>query len=138
MRKSHQLGDLQLAIMRVLWDRGEAAVADVHEALHRERGLALTTIATMLRKLEQKGVVDHRSEGRQFIYRPLVEQHDVRRSMVREMTERLFGGDSTALVSHLVSEREIDAEDLPRLKRMIAAAEQRRRGAGGSKEGRHG
>ena len=61
------LGDLQHAIMAVLWERGEATTADVHEALQAERGLALTTIATMLRKMEDKGVVAHRAEGRQYI-----------------------------------------------------------------------
>jgi len=121
--RTHHLGDLQLAIMRILWERGEAAVTDVHEALRGERDLALTTIATMLRKMETKGIVDHRIDGRQFIYRPLVDDHAVRRSMVRELTNKLFGGDSAALVSHLLTEREIDAEDLPRLRRLISHRE---------------
>ena len=64
---SHHLGDLQLAIMRVLWNHDEATVAEVHEALEPERGLALTTIATMLTKMEKKGVVEHRAEGRRGI-----------------------------------------------------------------------
>ena len=59
----HTLGDLQHAIMAVLWERGEATAARVHEALREERGLAPTTIATMLRKMEDKGVVAHRAEG---------------------------------------------------------------------------
>lgn len=134
MPRTHHLGDLQLAIMRILWKRGEAPVADVHEALKRERGLALTTIATMLRKLEQKGVVDHRIDGRQFIYRPRIEQHAVRRSMVRELTDRLFGGDSTALVSHLLSEREIDPEELPRLRKLISRSEREQRTADSAPE----
>jgi len=61
------LGELQHAIMTVLWERGEATTGDVHEALRAERGLAFTTIATMLRKMEDKGVVTHRAEGRQFV-----------------------------------------------------------------------
>ena len=129
MPRTHHLGDLQLAIMRILWERGEAAVADVHDALKRERGLALTTIATMLRKLEHKGVVAHRLEGRQFIYRPVIEQHAVRRSMVRELTDRLFGGDPSALVSHLLSEREIDPDELPRLRKLISRREKEERTA---------
>ena len=59
----HTLGDLQHAIMGVLWERGEATTAEVHEALREERGLAPTTIATMLRKMEDKGVVAHRAAG---------------------------------------------------------------------------
>ncbi len=64
MGSKHSLGDLQLAIMRVLWTDGESTVADVHRELLDERGLAPTTIATMLRKMEDKGVVLHRREGR--------------------------------------------------------------------------
>ena len=113
------LGDLQHAIMSVLWDRGEATTADVHAVLQAERGLALTTIATMLRKMEDKGVVAHRSEGRQFVYRPTVTQAEVRESMVGELVQRLFGGDARALVAHLVSEHEIDGADLAELRKRI-------------------
>src|SRR5512137_2337181 len=102
----HTLGDLQHAIMRVLWRRGEATAAEVHAALLPERGLAPTTIATMLRKMEDKGVVAHRSEGRQFVYHTTVSEAEVRRSMVDEDVERLFAGDPAALVSYLVADRE--------------------------------
>lgn len=115
------LGDLQHAIMAVLWERGEATTADVHEALRAERGLALTTIATMLRKMEDKGVVAHRAEGRQFVYRPTVTQAAVRESMVGELVERVFGGDANALVAHLVSQHEIDARELSSLRRRLDA-----------------
>jgi BlaI family transcriptional regulator, penicillinase repressor len=125
---SHHLGDLQLAIMRVLWSRGEATVAEVHEALEPERGLALTTIATMLTKMEKKGVVDHRAEGRRFIYTPSVSEDKVRHSMVADLTSQLFRGDVTALVNHLLSEHEIDARELAQLRELIASK--------GRKEGR--
>lgn len=123
--ESHHLGDLQLAIMRTLWSQGEASVADVHEALEPERGLALTTIATMLAKMEKKGVVDHRAEGRRFIYRPTVSEGQVRRSMVTDLTSQLFRGDVFALVNHLLSEHEIDARELDQLRGLIAAKEDR-------------
>jgi predicted transcriptional regulator len=119
----HTLGDLQHAIMAVLWERGEAAAAQVHEAL-QGRGLAFTTIATMLRKMEEKGVVAHRAVGRQFLYRATVSEAQVQRSMVGELVERLFSGDPRALVAHLVSEHEIDADELRDLRRRVS----RRRG----------
>ncbi|MFN0007519.1 MAG: BlaI/MecI/CopY family transcriptional regulator [Planctomycetota bacterium] len=120
MSRAHQLADLQYAIMRVLWQEGEASVARVQEALGPNRERALTTIATMLAKLEKKGVVAHRSVGRQFLFRAKVSEADVRRSMVGELTRRLFRGDAAALVSHLLAEEEIDREELDRLKAMIA------------------
>jgi len=123
----HTLGDLQHAIMAVLWERGEAPVADVHEALREARGLAPTTIATMLRKMEDKGIVAHSTSGRQFLYRPTVSEDQVRRSMVGELVERLFGGDPNALVAHLVSEHEIEAGELPDLRRRVGAGRKRGR-----------
>ena len=121
MKRLHRLGDLQLAILRVLWRDGEATVADVHEALAAARGLAPTTIATMLQKLERKGVVEHRTEGRRFVYRPLVSEDQVTRTMVAELTAQLFRGDVTALVSHLLSEHDVDRAELARLRTLIAA-----------------
>lgn len=130
MGRAHHLGDLQYAIMRVLWDEGEATVVRVQEALADDRDRALTTIATMLTKMEKKGVVTHRIDGRQFVYAPKIFESDVHRSMVAELTERLFQGDFTALVSHLLSNQEIDAAELKRLKALIAerAGKERRRG----------
>jgi predicted transcriptional regulator len=130
MDKTHHLGDLQYAIMRVLWDEGEASAARVLEALPKADRRAPTTIATMLSKMERKGVVDHRVEGRVFVYRPTVSRQEVHRTMVGDLMDRLFEGDVTALVSHLLSEREVDPAELAELSRLIAEhkkAEARRR-----------
>jgi BlaI family transcriptional regulator, penicillinase repressor len=123
MSQKKSLGDLQLAIMRLLWERGEATVAEVHAGLHEERGLAPTTIATMLVKMEKKGVVVHRAEGRRFLYRPTVTEPEVTRTMVGQLAEHLFGGSATALASHLIAEHEIEADELARLKRLIEERE---------------
>ena len=119
------LGELQHAIMRILWLQEEATVAEVHKALHEERGLAPTTIATMLRKMEDKGVVDHRVEGRHFIYRPVVSEDEVRSSMVGELLDRLFAGDPAALVSHLVADHDLNDAELDRLRALMKAAEEK-------------
>jgi predicted transcriptional regulator len=120
MDKTHHLGDLQYAIMRVLWDEGEASAARVLEALPKVDRRAPTTIATMLSKMERKGVVEHRVEGRVFVYRPTVSRQEVHRTMVGDLMDRLFEGDVTALVSHLLSEREVDPDELAQLSRLIA------------------
>ena len=122
MTATEHLGKLQLTIMRVLWGAGEATVNDVHEALLESHGLAPTTIATMLKKMERKGVVKHRTEGRRFVYRPTVSEELVTRSMVDELAERLFDGDKVALVSHLLQAHEVDADELAALQRQIDAA----------------
>ena len=119
MPERHQLTELQLAILRVLWDRGEATVQDIWETLHAERGLAQTTVATMLSRLERRGVVTRRAESRQYRYRAAVTEQEVQHSMVGELTERLFDGDVTALVQHLLSGEDISPGDIARIRNMI-------------------
>jgi predicted transcriptional regulator len=126
-----RLTDLQFAVMRVLWTRGEATVIDVQDALKPERELANATVATILSRLEQRSVVAHRAEGRQFIYAPCVTEQDVRRSMVAELTHLLFAGDAAALITHLLGSREIEPGDLERVKRMISDEEERSGGENG-------
>ncbi|MGH7702952.1 MAG: BlaI/MecI/CopY family transcriptional regulator [Gemmatimonadales bacterium] len=121
MNDPHLLTDLQIAIMRVLWNRGQATAAEICEALRPERGLAQTTVATLLTRLEKRGVVQHQTRARQYMYSPTVTQSDVRRSMVSELTERLFDGDVAALMSHLLSAREMSPGDLARVRELIAA-----------------
>ena len=125
MAEPHKLTDLQFAIMRVLWDRREATVSDIHEALLPDRGLAPTTVATLLSRLEKRGIVKHRSASRQYVYYPTVSEGEVRRSMVSDLAERLFDGDVAELVSHLLSEREMSAGDLEKVKELIASHEAR-------------
>jgi predicted transcriptional regulator len=122
----HTLGELQHAIMRLLWARDEATVAEVHGALLDERGLAPTTIATMLRKMEDKGVVNHRVEDRHFVYQATITEDEVRSTMVGELLDRLFAGDPAALVSHLVADHDLDEEEIERLRTLLQSAETRK------------
>ena len=123
MAESLELTELQIAILRVLWDRGEATVADVWDVMQRERGLAQTTVATLLSRLERRGVVSRRAEQRQYLYRAELSESDVRQSLVGGLTERMFAGNVSALVNHLLTEHEIAPGDLARLRSLIDAAE---------------
>jgi predicted transcriptional regulator len=119
------LSGLQIAIMRVLWARGEASTAEVADAIG-ERGLAHTTVATVLTRLEKRELVDARREGRQIVYRARVTEAQVRRSMVAGLVDRLFGGDARALVSHLVREDAVAPADLDRLRQLVGRGGKRR------------
>ena len=123
MTETIQLTDLQIAIMRVLWSKGEATAVQIWDALRPERGLAQTTIATMLSRLEKRGVIQHRTQSRQFVYYPTVTEPEVRRSMVGELTERLFDGNVAELMAHLLSGREMSRGDLARVRELIATHE---------------
>jgi predicted transcriptional regulator len=115
-----RLGNLQIEIMRVLWSRGPSSVTQVQQALGG-RNLAYTTVATMLRKMEPRGLVTHDCDGRTFIYRAAVPEQDVRQGMAGDLLDRLFSGSLSSLVSHLLSSREVKREELEELAALIAA-----------------
>lgn len=122
----YSLTELQLEIMKVVWERGEATVVEVQEALVPERRLAHSTVATLLSRLEKRGLLEHRTRRRQYVYRAVVSEQVVRDAVVREFTEladELFRGDVAALVSQLLTARDVEPEDLARVKEMIAAKE---------------
>jgi predicted transcriptional regulator len=116
------LSELQIAVMRVLWKQGETSVTDVATVLAEDRGLKYTTVATLLTRLEKRGVVKQRRESRQLIYCALVSEPQVRRSMVADLVGSLFGGDARELVAHLVSESEVAPGDLERVRKRLAKA----------------
>lgn len=118
--KIHRLGDLQLRIMKVLWSSGEATVADVHKALADESDLAYTTVATMLRKMEARGLVRHRLDARSFVYRAAVAEEAVSRGMADHLLERLFEGSLADMVRHLLSTREVSRKEMAALEKLIA------------------
>jgi BlaI family penicillinase repressor len=118
--KIHRLGDLQLRIMQILWTRTEATVAEVDGVLAGERDLAYTTVATMLRKMEGRGLVRHRLDGRSFVYRAAVREEDVSQGMADHLVDRLFEGSLSDMVHHLLTTREVSREELSKLEKMIA------------------
>ncbi|MFT7677485.1 MAG: BlaI family penicillinase repressor [Planctomycetota bacterium] len=112
---------LQLDVLRALWSAGEATVAQVQQFLSERRELAPTTVATLLGRLEKRDLVDHRREGRQFLYRALVLEQDVIQRAVDEVTEQVFEGDIAAFATRLLSAKDIKAGDLARVRALIEA-----------------
>ena len=123
MPERHDLTKLQLAILRLLWQRGEATIAELWEALYEERGLAHTTVATLVARLQRRGIVKRRSRDRQYVYRATITESDVQHSMVSELTERLFEGNTAALVNHLIAASDMSPGDLARMKRLLEDAQ---------------
>jgi len=121
--EKHQLARLQLAIMQVLWDLGEASVSAVQQKLKPERDLAYTTVGTMLAKMEANGQVSHCTEGRSNIYRALLPREAVNQSMVADLAERLFRGDVSQLMCSLLDGSDVSSEELSQLKRLIRQKE---------------
>ncbi len=112
-----QFTDRELDVMAVLWEHGSATVAEVRDGLADE--LAYTTVLTVLRTLEEKGHVDHVEEGKAHRYRPLVARDRAGRSAVRRLVRKVFGGSSELLLTHLVSDRNLSAAELKRMRRLL-------------------
>src|SRR4030095_1424945 len=125
-RKIYRLGDLQLKIMKLLWEWREATVGQVFETVGRESNLAYTTISTMLRKMEARGLIAHRSEGRTFIYRAKVAAATVSRSMADHLVEGMFEGSLAEAVNHLLTTRQVSRDELIKLERLIADTKKRK------------
>ena len=107
-------------ILRLLWQLGTGTVADVHDQLPAGRRSAYATVQTLLRRLEHKGYVNHRTRGKAHVFRPAARREDVVKRTVGDFVDRLFGGDPVPLMLHLAEHATLEAEDVKRLKGLIA------------------
>ncbi len=121
-KKSNTLTEAELRLMKILWRRGESAVNDLLAAMPEAEPLAYNSVLTTIRILEQKGYVEHRQEGRAFVYRPSVAEHEASRSEVRHVMSRFFGNSRERLLLSLLGDGEISSEELERLKVAIRNA----------------
>ena len=125
-----RLGKIQLQIMQILWDKGEATARQITDELAKRctgTALAHSTVQTLLRKMEAKGAVAHDETERTFVFRPLTQQTAVNCSVAHDILDRVFGGSLYELVSHLVSEEGIPPEELARLRELLDQHEPKNR-----------
>src|SRR5271169_5832477 len=121
-KKSITLTEAELRLMKILWLRGESAVGDLVAAIPDGAALAYNSVLTTIRILEQKGYVEHRQEGRAFVYRPCVAEQEASRSEVRHLMSRFFGNSRERLLLSLLGDEEISPDELQRLKEAIQVA----------------
>jgi BlaI family penicillinase repressor len=105
--------------MKLVWERENATVRDVYEALLERRRIAYTTVMTMMKILETKGYLKKRRQNRAFVYRPAHPKNQVIGGMIREFIDRVFNGSAEPLLVHLVKSRRIREKDLEKIVRMI-------------------
>lgn len=117
--KRSQFTENQLELLDVLWRLKEASVQQVHEELSREREIAPATIATTLNRLCKDGVVERVRNGRQFFYRAKTPRAQLQSSMLGRIIERLFDGNSSALLSHLIKDKQISSTDLDEAQKLL-------------------
>jgi predicted transcriptional regulator len=124
------LGDRELDVMGVLWDLGSGTVTEVRDKLPAD--LAYTTVLTILRNLEAKEFVYHSAEGKAHRYFPQIAQRAARRSAISKIVDKLFHGSPEQLVAQLVEDEHLSAEDMKRLRALLAPSKAAGR-KGGSK-----
>jgi predicted transcriptional regulator len=116
-----------MEVARVLWELGSATVRQVHEAFPPGRAIEFAVVQTYLRRLEAKGYVHGRMEGRTRVYRPKVRAKTVIRDTIDDMLERLFAGETLPLVRHLIEDRPISDDDLAALRALLDRLEKKER-----------
>ena len=109
----------ELAIMKVLWQRGRSTVREVYEELRKQRPLAYTTILTMMGILEHKGYVKKTAGERAYIYSPARPQEKVVGGLVNDFVNRVFDGSAKPLLVHLIESRDLSAQEVLELRKLL-------------------
>ena len=117
--------DAELAILRVLWERGASTVRQVHEMLSPDRPTAYTTALKMLQIMTEKGLVRRDETDRTHIYQARLTEEQTQRQLVRDLLERAFGGSSTKLVMQALAAKRTSAEELSEIRKLIEKREVR-------------
>ena len=113
------LGQLQRAVMEVVWHLGEASVHQVKEQLACKKELAYTTVLTAMQKLEKAGGLKHRAEGKSYVYLPTRSREQASAKSALKFIKRVFDGDAVLMFQHLIRENNLSDEELAELRKMI-------------------
>ena len=116
--KRPAMSPAETEILRLVWQAQEATVQQIYDALPANRKVTYMTVATLIRRLEEKGYLRHRLRGKAFVYVPAAKQEDVIRRTIGDLVERLFGGNPVPLMQHLAQHSGITDEDIERLKEL--------------------
>jgi predicted transcriptional regulator len=124
--------DRELEALKVLWDRGEATVRDIADAMNAAAApsgkstpsadLAYTTVLSLLQVMEEKGLVDHRREGKAYVYFPCVERERTFRQLAGSFLNKVFDGAVGEYLVHALGSKKLSDRELDELEAMIAAA----------------
>ena len=111
--------DAELAILRVLWERGPSTVRQVHESQAPERPTAYTTTLKLLQIMTEKGHVQRDERDRTHVYAARATEEQTQRQLTQDLLDRAFGGSATKLVMQALSSRKASPEDLAEIRRLL-------------------
>jgi predicted transcriptional regulator len=121
-RELPELTPAQGEIMEIVWERGEVSASEVRRVLVRTRRVARNTVRTLLERMEEKGWITHREEGRTFLYAAAQPRQVTIGQKVQEVVETVCGGSAEALVTALLDYRGLNFRELERIRQMLARA----------------
>ena len=116
---STQLGRVQLLIMQVLWDKKRATAREITDSINELEPIAHSTVQTLLRGLEEKGAAAHETDGRTFVFYPLVEEDKFKQSATADLVDRVFGGNAATLVAHLLKSENMSRDEVNEIRKLI-------------------
>jgi predicted transcriptional regulator len=111
--------DAELAILRILWERGPSTVRQVHDQLARDRSAAYTTALKLLQIMTEKGLVERDERERTHVYRAKLSEDQTQRQLVRDLLDRAFGGSAGKLVMQALATRRASADELRDIRNLI-------------------
>ena len=117
VRPALSKGEMEAA--RIVWQLGRATVRETHEAMLPQRRMDFATVQTYLRRLEAKGYLRSVLSGHTRVYAPKVQSTTVIRETVKDLIDRLFGGEALSLMQHLIEDRGVNAEEISQLRRLL-------------------
>ena len=116
------LSRAQREVMEVIWDSGEAGVLEVTQILNKSRPVARNTVRTLMDRMEEKGWLSHRVEGRSYLYSATVPREESLGQRVMDMVDKACGGDPEKLMLALVQYRGLSDEETKRIRKMLDQA----------------
>lgn len=111
--------EAELAILRVLWERGPSTVRDVQEVLNVAKETGYTTVLKLMQIMLEKGLVDRDESRRTHVYRPRVPEEKTQRQLVGDLIERAFSGSAQKLVMQALSAKQVSAEELEQIRALL-------------------
>ena len=119
MARRPALSKSEMEAARIVWDLGQATVRQVFEAFPEERKIDFSTVQTYLRRLQVKGYLHAKRQGRAMVYRPRVRPDEVIRETVDDLVSRLFDGQTIPLLHYLIRDSSISEDEIRKLRKMI-------------------
>ena len=113
------LTEVELQLMNIIWDLGDCTVKDVQQTLSAERALAYTSVATIMKILEQKGFVESTKNDRVHTYQPLMTRDSYERSSLKHLAHNVFQGDSSSMVMRLLTDSRLSQEELLAIRKIL-------------------